>query len=39
MKHIEKGLDHKNFREITIKYHSEHRNRKYEVVAVLQGFK
>ena len=24
-KHIEEGLDHKNFQEITIKYHSKHR--------------
>ena len=23
-KHVEKGLDHKSLREITIKYHSDH---------------
>ena len=27
-----KNLNHKNFQEITIKYHSDHRKDKYEVV-------
>ena len=31
-KHIEQGLDHKHLREITIKYHSNHRKHRYEVV-------
>ena len=31
-KHIEDGLDHKNLREITTKYHSDHRQHKYELV-------
>ena len=31
-KHIEVGLDHKNLREITIKYHSDHRKHRYELV-------
>ena len=30
-KHIEEGLDHKNFREITVKYPSEHRKHRYEL--------
>ena len=30
-KHIEKGLDHKNMREITIKYFSDYRKHRYEV--------
>ena len=30
-KHIE-GSDHKNFQEITIKYHSDHRKDRYEIV-------
>ena len=29
-KHIEEGLDHKNLREITIKYHSDHRKHRYD---------
>ena len=29
-KYIEEGLDHKNLREITIKYHSDHRKHRYE---------
>ena len=31
-RYIEKGLDHKNLQEITIKYHSEHRKHRYEPV-------
>ena len=31
-KHIEEGLDHKNLQEITIKYHSDHRKHRYELV-------
>ena len=27
-KHIEEGLDHKNMREITKKYHSDHRKQR-----------
>ena len=30
-KHIEKGLDHKNVRETTIKYHSYYRKHRYEL--------
>ena len=28
-KNIEQGLDHKNLRDITIKYHSDHRRHRY----------
>ena len=31
-KHIEEGLDCKNLREITTKYHPDHRKHKYELV-------
>ena len=31
-KHVEQELDHKNSQEITIKYHSDHRKHRYEVV-------
>ena len=31
-KHIEEELNHKKLREITIKYHSNHRRHRYEVV-------
>ena len=31
-KHIEEGLDHKNLREITTKYHSDYRKHRYELV-------
>ena len=31
-KHIEKGLDHKNVRRITGKYHPDHRKHRYEPV-------
>ena len=31
-KHIEEGLDNKILREITIKYHSNHRKYRYELV-------
>ena len=31
-KHIEEGLGHKNLQEITIKYHSDHRKHRYELV-------
>ena len=31
-KHIEEGLHNKNFREITIKYHSDHRKQRYQLV-------
>ena len=31
-KHIEEGIDHKNLREITIKYHSDHRKHRYNLV-------
>ena len=31
-KHIEKGLDHKNLREIATKYHSDHRKHKHDLV-------
>ena len=30
MKNIKEGLDHKSLREVTIKYHSDHR--KYELI-------
>ena len=29
--HVEEELDHKNLREITIKYHSDHRKYRYEL--------
>ena len=32
IKHIEEGLDHKNLREVTTKYNSNHRKHKYELV-------
>ena len=31
-KHIKEGLDQKNLEEITIKYHSDHRKHKYEII-------
>ena len=31
-KHIKEGLDQKNLGEITIKYHSDHRKHKYEII-------
>ena len=31
-KHIEEGLDHKNVREITTKYNSNHKEDRYELV-------
>ena len=31
-KHIEEGLDHKYLWEITIKYHSNHKKDRYELV-------
>ena len=31
-KYIEEGLDHKDFREITTKYNSNHRKHRYELV-------
>ena len=31
-KHIEEAVDQKNLREITIKYHSNHRKYKYNLV-------
>ena len=31
-KHLEEGLDYKRFQEITIKYHSDHRSYRYELV-------
>ena len=31
-KHIEEGLDHKYLREIAMKYHSDHRKHRYELV-------
>ena len=31
-KHIEEGLHHKNFQEITRKYHSDHRKHRFELV-------
>ena len=31
-KHIDEGLDHKDLWEITIKYHSDHRKHRYELV-------
>ena len=30
---IEEGLDRRNLREITIKYHSDHSKHRYELVA------
>ena len=30
-KYIEEELDHKNVRQITIKYHSDHRKHRYEL--------
>ena len=30
--HIEEGIDHKNLREIIIKYHSHHRKHAYGIV-------
>ena len=35
-KHIEKGLDHNNLREITIKYNYNHRKHRYELVGELK---
>ena len=32
MKNIKEGLDHKSLREVTIKYHSDHRKHKYELI-------
>ena len=32
-KHIEEGLDHKNLREITIKYHSNHRKHTHKLIS------
>ena len=31
-KHIKEGLDQKSLEEITIKYHSDHRKHKYEII-------
>ena len=31
-KHIEEELNHKNMREITIKYHSDNRKHRYEII-------
>ena len=31
-KHIKEGLNHKNVREITIKYRSDHRKHGYELI-------
>ena len=31
-KHIEEGLDHENLREITTKYHLDHKKHRYELV-------
>ena len=31
-KHVDEGLDHKNLRDITIKYHSDHGKQRYELV-------
>ena len=31
-KHIKEGLNHKNVREITIKYRSDHRKHRYELI-------
>ena len=31
-KHLEEGLVHKNLREITIKFHSDHREHDYEII-------
>ena len=31
-KKIEEGLDHKSLQEITMKYHSNHRKHRYELV-------
>ena len=31
-KHIEEGLDHKNVRQITIKYHLDHRKHSHELL-------
>ena len=31
-KHIEEGIDHKNLQEVTTKYHSDHRNHRYELL-------
>ena len=31
-KHVEEGLDHKNLREITTTYNSNHRKHRYELV-------
>ena len=30
-KHIEEGLNHKKLREITTKYHSDHKKHRYEI--------
>ena len=32
MKNLKEGLDHKHFQEIAIKYHSDHRKHRYELV-------
>ena len=31
-KHIQEGLDHKNLREVTTKYNSNHRKHRYELL-------
>ena len=35
-KHIEEGLDPETLQEITIKYHSDHRKNRYELVEELK---
>ena len=30
--YIEEGLDHKHLREVTIRYHSDHKKNRYELV-------
>ena len=36
-KHIEEGISHKNLREITTKYHSDHKKHRYELVDKLKN--
>ena len=36
-KHIEEGLDHRNMREIIIRYHSDNRKHRYEIIEELKN--
>ena len=36
-KHIEEGLDHKKLREVSMKYHSDHKKHRFELVEELKN--